>query len=112
MLPITVGTKLYFCRPEHEDVVYNAVVTGNYRKYGGDFNYTIKSNDYPYIIGFASEDELFIDLQSAMEAVKPYKRLRLLDKIHQILTEKSMLEDTLSALEIEIQQVETDLTQN
>ena len=89
MTPIPNGTPVRFFRAEHDENHYAAVIKSSHRlAYQDGFHYEIVCDTFPFIIGFAHDDELFTDVAQADLAarkvqVENRKKLRstLLSKI-------------------------------
>lgn len=107
MQAIPNGTKVKYLNGHQVAELFDAIVKSSYPRYGGGFTYDIKCDGYPYIIGFALDDELFVNEQDAVEALKPYKEAQLLEKRRNLLNEKCRLEGELGEIERELCSVRT-----
>lgn len=99
---LPIGAEVYFLRAEHDLHIHPAKITSCYRMYGGDgYQYEIECPTFPVVLGFAQDDEVYVDrgdaeivLMSALVEDRERRRQKLLE-------ERSRIDASLSALEAE-----------
>jgi hypothetical protein len=100
--PLPIGADVYFLRAEHDLRIHPAKVVNCYRMYGGDgFQYTVECPTFPVVLGFAQDDELYIErgdaeivLMTALVEDRERRRQNLLE-------ERNRIDEALSVLDAE-----------
>lgn len=99
MVAIPNGTKVRFFRPAHHINHFEAIVRRSHRLSGGKgFHYEIDCKEFPYVIGFAHDEEIFVDVELANAAVKVARTAYVESKRKELLAKKQQIEAELDAL--------------
>lgn len=100
--PATIanGVKVQFLRTEHNFEHFAATVVRSHRLIGGDgHHYEIDCPGYPSIIGFAHDEELFIDPADAEAVSAAAKKLDAAHRREILLAEKSKIDREIAVID-------------
>ncbi len=104
--PVTIanGVNVWFLRKEHNLDHFAATVVRSHRLYGGNgrlsrHHYEIDCPDYPSIIGFAHDEELFTSLAEAEAASTAAKTLDAAQRRDNLLAKRSRIDREIAAID-------------
>lgn len=90
------GSKVWFVRGEQDIGLHPASIKSSHRLYGGQgHHYEIDCPTFPFIIGFAQDEELFVHEEDAKAAVNNLRRIAAESR-------KAELEEALQKVESEL----------
>jgi hypothetical protein len=93
------GTMVRFLRTEHNLDNFAATVVGSHRLFGGDgHHYVIDCPDFPHIIGFAHDEELFINPADAEALSVAAKKVAAARKRDDLLAERARIDLEIAAI--------------